>query len=196
MSHPVLSGRLLRSLACAAYLVGLCLPDEAFASGSWAVPRFTPTWAELERDLKLLGQARRPVKRRVAKPQPQAVAAATTGTATPVDGAAAAASAGTATTPAGGGQELGIVSFLVNTLGVPLGIYPYDPMSIACRCPVPGGAGAGEPGPPPPDQKPPDAVAQPPPDQKPAADTTKKQKKKPVDSKKLDRKKYWWQEDQ
>lgn len=61
-------------------LVALCVPATALASGSWAVPRFTPTWAELQRDLKALGfksaaAQKRPARRRKAPPKTTAVAA-------------------------------------------------------------------------------------------------------------------------
>ena len=58
-------------------LASLLLPAVAFASGSWAVPRFTPTWAELERDLRLLGLRKRPTARPpVARAAPAATVAA------------------------------------------------------------------------------------------------------------------------
>ena len=67
-----------RTLA-ATVTVTLCASGMAFASGSWAVPRFTPTWAEIEHELNALG-AKRPLPRRApparathaAAPQPAA----------------------------------------------------------------------------------------------------------------------------
>lgn len=41
--------------AVSIFVALLMVPSAAWASGSWAVPRFTPTWSELQRDLKALG---------------------------------------------------------------------------------------------------------------------------------------------
>ncbi len=67
--------------ATAVWIATLLLPSVAHASGSWAVPRFTPTWAELERDLRALGIKKRPKKPPTA-PNPTAVAANPTAPAT------------------------------------------------------------------------------------------------------------------
>jgi hypothetical protein len=76
MTRPKLGYSPPRALAivlAAAFGLGIIAGPEARASGSWAVPRFTPTWAELERDLRALGIKRRPVARPAPKPVPAPV---------------------------------------------------------------------------------------------------------------------------
>src|SRR5438309_2123951 len=65
----------MRSGIVAALALTLLVPAVASASGSWAVPRFTPTWAELERDLRALGMKSRPKPRPIARPKPVETAA-------------------------------------------------------------------------------------------------------------------------
>ncbi len=161
----------IRPVATVALMAALLLPGLALASGSWAVPRFTPTWAELERDLRLLGLKSRPIARRPRPIAPAAVAATAVpnsstepvpvaGTSPGAAAAAGGSTAGTSNAPGG-----------TDTAGA----------NVQCKCSEP----------PPPPKCPEVAPAAP-----AVADPVKKKKRPsaPADPKKLDRKKYWWQE--
>ncbi|MBI3181170.1 MAG: hypothetical protein HYZ28_03400 [Myxococcales bacterium] len=156
----------------------LLAPREAAASGSWAVPRFTPTWAELERDLRTLGLKKRPIARAPTKP---ARAPAPTPKPTGEAAVAAGTGAGTGQVPA-----TSPVTEAAQTAPQP------------CKCPEappPPCPAAAPPAP----QTSPAAQTPPAPPEKPSA-TAKpakavKKKGKPKESdKKGDRKNYWWQE--
>ena len=163
----------LRRVATVALLTAVLAPHLAFASGSWAVPRFTPTWAELERDLRLLGLRKRPTIRPIAaRPPVRAVVAAPPVAATSPAGEVA------ATNPLPVSNTPGETNQTEQAAGTP-----------GCKC--------SEPLPPP---KCPELAAPPPDaatDEKGIAQPGNKKpapKKKPPDAKKLNRKTYWWQE--
>jgi hypothetical protein len=173
--------------------VALLVPASAQASGSWAVPRFTPTWAELERDLEAMGGKKRRGQA-VARKAPTRRATGTgTGTGTTVGTAAV---EGTQTTT-GTGQEA-----TVATTGTGTGAQTASGTDSAgtvaatgtqppCQCPPPTQLVC-------PDVVPAGATAEPAGGVKePVKKKVKKGAPKPPaeDKKKLERKKYWWQEE-
>lgn len=169
------------SLRLAALGAVLMLPAAAEASGSWAVPRFTPTWAELERDLKLLGikaPAKRATVRRPTPKKPVAVAEGGTkpiGTG-PVEGGVKPGDETGSTTGAGDGRTgEGTVAGTVQP-GGQCKCPEAAPVPVQVRCPVN------------------EAVE--PANGKAATDKQKRPAgKEPAAPKKIQRKKYWWQDE-
>lgn len=162
--------------------LGLTLPGAAAASGSWAVPRFTPTWAELQRDLALLGLQKRrprPVAKKVASP-PTAVATTATPEQSPGEPQPA-------STP---GEEVGAAAGQRPPL---INLPAWTGGNGFCMCDQPQPRCADGPAAAAPSEATPVKAGTPaaPPDQA----GQKKKKKPPGDNKKLDRKKYWWQDD-
>lgn len=205
-------------------LLLVVIPAVAHASGSWAVPRFTPTWAELQRDLKALGfqttapQKRRPPVHRVAA-KPPTVGTNTTGTGA-VATDAAKQTTGTTGNATEGNNSTGTTSGTEPNKGTTEVTQPTVPAPPgACYCqpmPIPacadGSVPSGTVNPPAPQNvTPPPANPEntaPPADGKAAPagkDSAKKGGKKgktgrphddPNDTDKLKKKKYWWEDQQ